>query len=66
MHCIYIALYKTLITICMYVCMLQREIGNIVSSMMVGKELEECVRNMYKKFVKGKYMYVCMMYVHVQ
>eukprot|EP01036_Dinobryon_divergens_P027907 gene27907-36764_t len=28
----------------------KREIGNIVSSMMVGKELEECVRNMYKKF----------------
>ena len=31
--------------------------------MMVGKELEESVRNMYKKFVKGLVyasMYVCM------
>lgn len=33
----------------------KRELGNIVSAMLVGKELEEAVRALYKKFVRGEH-----------
>lgn len=32
----------------------KRDLGNIISSMVVGKELEESVKMLYKKFVRGK------------
>ena len=32
----------------------KRELGNIASSMTVGKELEESVRMLYKKYVRGE------------
>ena len=32
----------------------KRELGNIASSMIVGKELEETVRMLYKKYVRGE------------
>jgi WD40 repeat protein len=32
----------------------KRELGNIVSAMVVGKELEESVKLLYKKFVRGE------------
>ena len=37
-----------------YIAGFKRELGNIVSSMAVGKELEESVKMLYKKFVKGE------------
>eukprot|EP01039_Chlorochromonas_danica_P002482 gene2482-2720_t len=32
----------------------KRDLGNIISSMVVGKELEESVKMLYKKFVRGE------------
>ena len=32
----------------------KRELGNIVSAMVIGKELEESVRLLYRKYVKGE------------
>jgi hypothetical protein len=37
-----------------YVVSFKRELGNIASSMTVGKELEESVRMLYKKYVRGE------------
>jgi len=37
-----------------YVNAFKREVSNIVTSMVTGKELEESVRGLYKKFVKGE------------
>ncbi len=37
-----------------YIAAFKRELGNIVSSMVVGKELEESVKQIYKKFVRGE------------
>ena len=37
-----------------YVISFKRELGNIASSMTVGKELEESVRMLYKKYVRGE------------
>jgi hypothetical protein len=37
-----------------YIAGFKREVGNIVTSMIVGKELEESIHSLYKKFVKGE------------
>ena len=37
-----------------YITAFKRELNNIVSSMVVGKELEESVRILYRKFVRGE------------
>lgn len=37
-----------------YIASFKREISNILTSAIVGKELEEAVRNVYKKFVRGE------------
>jgi hypothetical protein len=37
-----------------YITAFKRELNNIVSSMVVGKELEESVKSLYKKFVRGE------------
>jgi hypothetical protein len=37
-----------------YIAGFKRELGNIVSSMVVGKELEESVHVLYRKFVRGE------------
>jgi transcription initiation factor TFIIIB Brf1 subunit/transcription initiation factor TFIIB len=37
-----------------YVNAFKRELGNVVSSMAVGKELEESVKLLYKKYVRGE------------
>ncbi len=37
-----------------YVTAFKRELGNVVSAMVSGKELEESVRLLYRKFVKGE------------
>lgn len=39
-----------------YVTAFKRELGNIVSAMVSGKELEESVRLLYRKFVKGEHI----------
>jgi hypothetical protein len=38
----------------LYIAGFKRELGNIVTSMVVGKELEESVRVLYRKFVRGE------------
>ena len=37
-----------------YITSFKRELGNIASSMIMGKELEEVVRLLYKKYVRGE------------
>jgi hypothetical protein len=37
-----------------YITAFKRELNNIMSSMVVGKELEESVKLLYKKFVRGE------------
>jgi WD40 repeat protein len=37
-----------------YINSFKRELGNIVSAMVIGKELEESVRLLYRKYVKGE------------
>jgi hypothetical protein len=37
-----------------YINSFKRELGNIVSAMIIGKELEESVRLLYRKYVKGE------------
>jgi WD40 repeat protein len=37
-----------------YISGFKRELGNIVSAMVIGKELEESVRLLYRKYVKGE------------
>ena len=37
-----------------YVTGFKRELGNIAGSMTAGKELEESVRMLYKKYVRGE------------
>mmetsp|Transcript_15032 Transcript_15032/g.16277 ORF Transcript_15032/g.16277 Transcript_15032/m.16277 type:complete len:1892 (-) Transcript_15032:105-5780(-) len=37
-----------------YIAAFKRELGNLVTSMVVGKELEESVRVLYRKFVRGE------------
>ena len=37
-----------------YINAFKRELGNIVSAMVMGKELEESVRLLYRKYVKGE------------
>lgn len=32
----------------------KRELGNVISSMVIGKELEEAIKLLYKKFVRGE------------
>jgi hypothetical protein len=32
----------------------KRELGNVVNSMIVGKDLEECVKVLYKRYVRGE------------
>jgi len=38
----------------LYISGFKRELGNIVTATMVGKDLEDAVRNLYKKYVKGE------------
>ena len=37
-----------------YIASFKRELGNIASSMIIGKDLEEVVRSLYKKYVRGE------------
>lgn len=37
-----------------FIAAFKRELGNLISSMVVGKELEESVKVLYKKFVRGE------------